>query len=125
MTILTALEIFTNPDDLEFSIGLEGNKWAVIISRGPGHYFKLLLSSEHVFGSREAAIDKIKGELVFICEKGKEILGDSSNPAANVINPDNLPVGNMEVLTQERLEQIINELRANGMASTYKMAASR
>ncbi len=49
LTLVTALEIFTHPDDLHIIVTQErGGKrgWGMGICRGPGHDFKVMLSTD-------------------------------------------------------------------------------
>lgn len=122
MTAQTGLEIFTQANDLQIIIGESEGKHAVVLSRGPGHRFKLLLSSEPVFDTRDDAVESIIEVLKFTCEKAKETLTDPTNILASIVNPANLSVEQMQnVLTDEHLRRIEEELRANGVANTYEM----
>lgn len=58
MTRLTALIIQTNGDDIKADTGGEGDKWIGWIKLYKnGEYDRLLMSSEPIYKSREAAID--------------------------------------------------------------------
>ena len=118
----TALEIFTQPDDLEFSIGCKDDKWAIMVTRGPGHNFKLLITTEPVFESKDAAIKVVEELLDGICQGYESELTDPSSLAAQFVNPEDRSLENANVLTAERREWIIQELKANDTAGTYKQA---
>lgn len=118
ITRLTALEIFTQPDDLEFRVGQDGDKWAFAITRGPGHSFKLLLTADPVFDSSDAAISAIGDVLETICTNMTSELSAPSSLPAQVVNPDNQPLDDANALSGEYRERIIRDLTANGVAST-------
>ncbi len=126
ISALTGLEIFTQPDDLEFSVpkAKVGGKFGILITRGPGHNFKLLVSGDPILDTREAAIEIIKGGLQDILIKSEQTLTNPSDFLRGLINPENLPLAQMNVLTQERIDWIIKELAAHGIASTYKLVAT-
>jgi hypothetical protein len=126
--MITALEIFTNPADLEIIIGQdkEGAKFAVGIFRGPGHNFKPMLTSQPFAEKLEDAVEAIKRTLELIhevltkdCEDRKSLPSLSSQ----CLNPDGLEIDLFEVLNLELITRILEELRRHRVASTYKMLA--
>lgn len=98
---LTVLEIYTNPADLEFTIGSSEGKWGVLISRGPGHKFKPLLSTEAVFTERDTAVQAIRSVLNSALEEGMR----------------NFP-GEQGMLTKELTEKILEEVARSSHCST-------
>ncbi len=70
ISMITALEIFTNPGDLKIAIGQEkeGSKFAIGIFRGPGHNFRPMLTSQPFAEKLEDAVKAIKGILESIRE---------------------------------------------------------
>ena len=70
LSMITALEIFTNPGDLEITIGQEkeGAKFAFGIFRGPGHNYKPMLTSQPFTEIREDAIKAVEGVLQTVHE---------------------------------------------------------
>jgi ribosomal protein L7/L12 len=99
---LTALEIYTNPTDLEFKIVAESEvEYGVMVMRGPGHNFKLLLMTEAVFEKREMAIDSVRTLLSVTLSEGKRMLDECSG-----------------ALKQEDVEDILRELAEKGSCST-------
>lgn len=116
---MTILEIFTNPCDLVVAIGQKDGKFSVFVSRGPGHNYKLMLSAEGIFESRQAAVDSIRQVLEFAAEKGKETLEDRTNPIAQIVNPGGRPVGEMNVLTQSAIDTLIATLATEDEARTF------
>ena len=88
ISMITALEIFSNPSDLKFSIVKEkkSKKLGFVITRGPGHNDKILLSSGLFAEKPEEAIASIKEILEFIYEKGVETSGEA-DPIDN-LSPD-------------------------------------
>lgn len=126
ITRLTALEIFSQARDLQIAVSGElpkhGGKRAFGITRGPGHNFKPLLSSQPVFDGLEPAVDAIRSALEDILEAATAVLADSSSLAAGIMNPDNRPEEEMEgVLTPGLIERICEELRKTQVASTFQM----
>jgi hypothetical protein len=98
---LTVLEIYTNPADLEFQIAESDGKYAVMVTRGPGHKFKLLLTTEAVFEKCEVAIDSIRAVLDATLREGRQAF--SEHPGA---------------LNQENVDRILRELAEKSFCST-------
>ncbi|MES2416492.1 MAG: hypothetical protein V4504_02225 [Patescibacteria group bacterium] len=126
MNLITALEIFTNPYDLEFVIGEdpEKKKWGLMICRGPEHRGKLLLSGEG-YDSKQDVINTIITQVLNICvEKGNEVsFGNSKNGAEELLktvaNPKNgTPEKAMNALTSQMVEQIKKQLEKDDSCST-------
>jgi len=101
LTRLTVLEIYTNPADLEFQIAESGGKYAVMVTRGPGHRFKLLLTTEAVFEKREIAIDSIRAVLDAALSEGKQAFSEQTG-----------------ALNQENVNRILHELAEKSSCST-------
>jgi len=120
---LTALEIYTNPKDLEFKIGQErpGALFAIAINRGPGHSFKPMLSSRPFFETAEAAAVAIGETLVAIHQRVTKDLEDQGSEISQNLNPDHVKIDPAEVLNLELIARILEELRQHQVASTYKM----
>lgn len=125
VAMVTALEIYSQPRDLSFSIGECKNpgewygKYAIVISRGPGHNFKLLLSCEPVFGSRETAIMAVEEALAAVCAAAKKEFESGESLVGQIFNPSSEPVPEDKVLNDERIARIIRELREKGTSETY------
>lgn len=101
LTRLTVLEIYTNPTDLEFTIAESGGKHGVMVTRGPGHKFKLLLTTEAVFDKHEVAVDSIRAVLDAALREGKENFGEEPG-----------------VLNQETVDHILLDLTQKKFCST-------
>lgn len=101
VTIITALEIAGNAEDLRFSIPEENGQFGVLITRGPGHRFKLMISGPLVLASREDAIAVIRDEVL--------------EPILHHIAKERLE----SKLTPEVTEKILAGLRATGTAQTF------
>ena len=109
---LTALEIFTNPGDLEITIRQENGdgKFAIGIYRGPGHSFKPMITSQPFADTSEEAIKAIEGILQAVHESiAKEF--------------ENREIDKSKILDQSLIGRIIEELRLHQKACTYKMLA--
>ena len=125
ISMLTALEIFTNPHDLEISIGQEkeGAKFAIGIFRGPGHNFKCMLTSQPFAETREDAIKAIEGTLQTVHEAVTREFKNSGSLASQYLNPDGQEINQSKVLNQNLIARILEELRAHGKTSTCKILA--
>ena len=112
MTLKTALEIFSNPNDLSFTVGRnnEYEKFTILIMRGPGHNFKLLLTSEPQFESIEDAVGVIKEVLNSVCESSRKFTGNH-----NEVN----------TLNEEMIERILTSLKKTKHANTYEAAVDQ
>ncbi|MCH8748153.1 hypothetical protein IH781_00220 [Patescibacteria group bacterium] len=120
---VTALEIFTQPKDLHFSVGEDGGTWGFAITRGPGHSFKPLLTAQPVFDDMDQAVKDVGDILAAICETCRAELDDKTSLSAQVLNPDNRSLEEATVLTAELIEWILQELRANRKVGTYEKAS--
>ncbi len=123
--MLTALEIHTNPRDLEFTIGKDkqSGKFAFEIFRGPGHQYKALLTTKPFAKSQDEVIATIKEILEGITELSEKELPNPDSPISQILNPDNQEIDPSNTLNQEFIDQIIEELRRNQKASTCEMFA--
>lgn len=123
--MLTALEIFTNPDDLEITIGQEkeGAKFTIGIFRGPGHNFKPMLTSQPFAEKLEDAVEVIKGILESIREAIAKDFANRKSLPSQYLNPDGLEIDQSKVLNLDLIARILDELRQHKVASTYKMLA--
>lgn len=101
LTRLTVLEIYTNPADLEFKIAESEGKYGVMVTRGPGHKFKLLLTTEAVFEKHAVAVDSIRAVLDAALREGKENF--HKDPG---------------VLNQQAVDRILRELKEKSSCST-------
>lgn len=116
LTLITALEIYTNPFDLDIVI-MEN---VMVISRGPGHNFKILLSAEWKFNDKIEVVEDIKSILKTIIDKNKAELSIPNSFVASICNPKNEPLDEATVLTESMLDEIISSLNGTGTAQTYK-----
>ena len=112
-----AMEIFTNPSDLGISIDQDARtgKYVMSIKRGPGDFFKTILTSppvDKVEDGIEAARKLLEGIYrVFTCpnEGGKSLLDLYFKKQSS----------GADVLSSELIMQILDELRRHQMATTY------
>ena len=123
--MLTALEIFTNPSDLEFTIGQreEGGKFSIGIFRGLGHAFKPMLTSEPFAETLEEAIKAVEGTLQTVYEAITEEFKSKASLASLYLNPEGKEIDQAKVLNQDLIARIIEELRQNRKASTCRIMA--
>ena len=120
---LTALEIFTNPNDLETIIGQEesSGKYAIAIMRGPGHNFKMILDSEPFTEKFDDALKAVREALEMIQQAITKELEDPKNLVTQFLNPDKQTLDQSKALNPDLINQIVDELRKYKIASTYKM----
>ncbi len=122
---LTALEIFTNPSDLEIAIGRKNGdgKYFVIISRGPRHRFKPMFDSNPFASELEDAVGVIKTILESSFEVGMNEFGERDDLVAQVLNPRNEPIDLNRVMNPELISRILAELRQHQTVSTCNILA--
>ena len=120
---LTALEIFTNPSDLEIVIGQEkkSGKYAIAIMRGPGHNFKMMLDTEPFTEKFEDALEAVRNTLETVQQAMTKELEDPENLVTQFLNPDNQALDQSKALNPDLINRIMEELRKHKIASTYKM----
>lgn len=112
LTRLTALEIFTNPNDLHFSMPTAGvgadEMFGISITRGPGHNFKPMLSGSPT-RSRVDIIQLVTNILNTTRKECNQFID-----AASGLDPD-------RCLTEDQQRQILESLQKTGEAATYNM----
>ncbi len=123
LSMLTALEIFTNPRDLEIIIGSDAGKYGFAITRGPGHDHKVMVETNVFAKTQEDAVEAIKGTLESICEALKRDFADLKSFPSQYLNPDGQEIDPSKVLNPDLINRIIDELRQHQVAGTYKMLA--
>ena len=123
ISTITALEIFTNPRDLEITIGQDKNsgKFAIGIFRGPGHNFKPILTSQAFAEKLEDAIEATKETLESVRQAMIKNLADPRSLLSQQLNPDGQEIDQSKVLNPDLINQILDELRQRQVASTHKM----
>ncbi|MDQ3014350.1 MAG: hypothetical protein M3Q73_00615 [bacterium] len=123
--MITALEIFTNPGDLEITIGQEkeGARFAIGIFRGPGHNFKPMLTSQPFAEKFEDAIEAVKGTLESIHDALSKDFADRKSFPSQYLNPGGQEIDQTKVLNPDLIHRILDELRQHRVASTYTMLA--
>ncbi len=124
-SMITALEIFTNPGDLEIVITQdeESAKFAVGIFRGPGHNFKPIITSPPFVEKLEDAVEVIRKTLESICENMTKEFADSESMLSQWVNTGRLQIDKSKVLSSDLIGRILEELRQGRVASTCKMLA--
>lgn len=125
MTKGTAIEIFTNPGDLEIVIKQIDGKglFAISICRGPGHRYKLLLTSEPFWETKEAAVLFVGEILQAAATISRAELEDPDSSIFRILNPEGGKIDESLILNQDLIDRILNELRINSHASTCNMLA--
>jgi hypothetical protein len=127
MTLQTALEIFTNPRDLEFTIGQDrkSKKFGFGIFRGEGHRYKPMLTSEPFAPTLDDVIEIIKGILETAVKASISELENRSSIASQIINPDNVPINQLKVMDQNLIDRILAVLKRDQRASTCEMFVAK
>ena len=123
---ISALEIFTRPDDLYVSVGGEGRAFSFLIGRGPGHNHKVIVSTDPAFESKGTAIEYVRQFLIGICDIMKKEVTNSDNLVAKISNPGNLPESEMDhILTPAIIDRIITDLKEKNHAETHTYGEAR
>lgn len=121
---LTALEVFNNPRDLVVQIGGDEKKgFVIVITRGPGHNYKLLIDSQPINKTREEVIEMVRELLVGIRELCISILekpeGAAETLVAGVVNPGREDVSDHpDTLTATIIDRVIEILQTGTHADT-------
>lgn len=120
---ITALEIFTQFDDLHITTGKskDVNMFGIGIYRGPGHNYKPMITSAPFAKTQEEAINKIKEILEFVCEFSKKDLEDAKSITAMILNPEGKEVDEAKTLNPKFIEIIIQELQQHQAVSTWEI----
>jgi len=120
VSLISALEIFSNPYDLYFAVGENPNKlgiWGLAITRGPEHRGKLIVTGEG-YTSKDDAIAIIIKILNICLTKGNDISfgkpkDDIEGIAKMILNPvDRKPEEMRNALTTQMVSQIEKELKS-------------
>jgi hypothetical protein len=118
VTLGTMMEIFTNPSDIVVLIHQSEDRFGVIFSRGKGHKYKQLLSSQPDFNSVEAAVDSVKGVFAMILEECEREIMDPLGFYGSLLNPNVLPTADLPVLSQAMVDSILVDLRQTQYVDT-------
>ena len=126
LSMATALEIFTNPNDLDISIIEDDNsgKYYIEFCRGPGHNFKLMLSSQPFTEKLEDAVKTVRETLEAVHLALIREFDEEESIPYKYLNSDNQPIDQLRILTPELIARIVEELQRQQMASTWKLAFS-
>ena len=132
MRLLTAMELFTHPEDLFLMVFQPKgqDKWGVQIARGQGHDYKLLLSNgldepAH-WNTRQEAVDAICETLVTVIQVASEELQNASSLVAAVANPEGLPEHQMwNCLKPEDVGEIKERFIETNAVDTSKVPLNR
>jgi len=121
--MLTAMEINNHPNDLYIQIGQEvqDGKYAFALSRGPGHNFKLLISTIPFAETLDEAVEGVKNLLNGIHEVTTKELHNKESILANIINPGGHEIDVSYTLNPNLINMILDELLKNHVANTCDM----
>ena len=120
--LLTAVEIFSNPHDLQVSIVQDKNikKWALLICRGPGHGFKTLLESQFFFDNSKDAIGYVKKILDAIQKNIREGFLKKESLVFQALNPKSEKLDEASILNDNVITHIIKDLEEKEFSSTFE-----
>jgi len=123
ITMLSALEIFNNPADIEIIVSEEkvSGKFAIGIFRGPGHNFKPILTSQPFAETKEDAVKEVDIILRSIHEVVTKEFENKESFASHYLNPDNKELDQAKVLNLGLISRILDELRQHQEVSTFTM----
>lgn len=122
LSLSTAMEICNHPHDLCVAVGGPGSngKYSVEIGRGPGHNYKLLLSAYDCFETREKVVESIKDILTTCVEAGSKEMQNPDSLVAQICNPQGLKPEEADILSQARIDKIIELLGTQDQVDTSK-----
>jgi len=120
ITLMIALEIFSNPKDIAIKINekSDGN-FCFGITRGPGHRYKLIATSGQPIASKEEALEMVEKILQIILRSIPEELKKGSSPLS--ILTDGEEIDESKILSQELIKKIMDELKEKGEVDTHKL----
>ncbi len=132
LSLMTALEIFTHPNDLYLGVFQpeDSEKWGIIIGRGKGHNYKPLLSNgidrNPIFDDRDAAVEDLIKVLSDIIESCGQELENPEKLHSQIVNPDNVKQEDMVwVITEWDLEEIRERFKTEDVIDTSQKGLSR
>jgi hypothetical protein len=119
--------MFTNPEDLEISIGedKESGKFSIGIFRGPRRNYRPLLTSEPFAETLEEAVETAAKILEIVRNVGTEVLEDSTSIIAGIVNPSGEAIDQSEGFNEALIRNILSELRAHRTARTCDILAPK
>lgn len=112
MTFPSVLEIYSNPADLQIFVGedAETKEWGFAITRGPGHNFKPILSSQPFAKTLAEVVDGVRTLLQNVCI---------------MVEKETFPGDPSTCLTPELINRIGEDLLRNKVANTFEMPGTR
>ena len=122
LSVITCLEIYTNPKDLEINIvkDTETQKYAFLVCRGPGHNYKAMLTTLPFTSDFDNAIEAVQIILEGALEVGRTFNLDDDMPEAKTLKSFADKIETAEVLNLDIMEKIISELREKTTVCTHK-----
>ena len=122
MTMLEALEIFSNPMDLHIfiTLGKNSDKYSIGIFRGPGHDFKPMITSNPFTKKPECAINIVREILEMALNVCTKRLEDPKDVLSKIVNPGGEKFDQSKVLTTKLIERILKDLEKRKVANTFE-----
>ena len=123
ISLMTALEINNHPSDLYVQIGKPqgSEQYAIQVSRGPGHSYKMLISSQPFADTVEQAVEQVKALLKGIHSAAEDQMNDAESPTTKILSG---VTDRSKTLTPDLIDRIIAELREHQYADTSQMLAT-
>ena len=120
LTLLTALEIFSHPNDLCINVFLDdkSRKWGVIIYRGPGHNYKLMLSSSPFLNTKSDAVNSVKKILLATCKASKDAIKDKDSFVSKLLKSTD------PQLDKKIINKITQHLKNHDSVETHKLLSA-
>lgn len=127
ISAVTALEINNHPDDLQVSIYNVNEKgssnYGFIVCRGPGHNYKLLVTTTPFASTIAQAVDEVKNLLTGVHSWATKELSDKDSPITQIVNPGG-EVDASQTLNPDLIDKILAELLQNQVADTHRMSVA-
>jgi hypothetical protein len=121
-SLITALEIFSNPADLDIKVFEIEGKFGFAISRSEGHHHKPMVHSVAQWETWEEVIKFVGEFLIEVCQFLQNELRDEKSLPSHLLCPQGGPVDQARVLNPGLINRILEQLRHYRTADTYKMA---
>ncbi len=121
LSVITCLEIFANPKDLEINIIKDAgtNKFAILICRGPGHNYKAILTSLPFTNELDVAVETTKVIFEGAIEVGRNFSLEKGTKLPPVLDGLMTKIETSLVFNQDMLDKILLELRDRQTVSTH------
>ncbi len=114
-----ALEMFTHPDDLDFTLIQGSCMWGFIISKMEGNDKKILMTKPPTLASPEAAIEVIRHLLDDVGTSMKQKMGNPKSVISRILHSAEQPLYDENVFSEQYRRRICRELTQHHSTGTY------